>query len=96
MFIMSRIDKLSFGIGILVAIILTLASYYSNSHPGSTKISDTVFVILFPPSVGLMVTENAGRTEQIMVVVLLVIANGGLYWLISVLVRKLKGLAEGS
>jgi putative effector of murein hydrolase LrgA (UPF0299 family) len=78
----------------LVATLLTWNAYYSNSHPATTKISESVFLILFPPSVGLMATENASKPEQIMIVVLLVIGNGGLYWLISFLVRKLTGLAE--
>ena len=95
MFSMNRIDKFSFAIGMLVATLLTWNAYYSNSHPGATKISESVFFILFPPSLGLMMTENASKREQIMIVVPLVIGNGSLYWLISFLVRKLKSAAEG-
>jgi hypothetical protein len=78
----------------LVATLLTWNAYYSNSHPGAAKISGSVFFILFPPSIGLMTTESASKPEQIMIIVLLVIGNGGIYWLISFLVRRLRGLAE--
>ena len=91
---MSRVDKLSFSIGMLVASLLTWSAYYSNSHPGATKISEFVYLILFPPSVGFMAAENASKMEQVIIVALVVTANGGFYWLISFMFRKLIALAE--
>ena len=91
---MTKTDKLSFGIGMVVAGLLTWRTYYTNSHPGTAKISELVYVVLFLPSVGFMATENASRLEQIFVVIFVVLTNGALYWLVVCLFRKLIALAE--
>jgi hypothetical protein len=52
---MRKSDKLAFGIGMVVAGLLTWHAYYSNSHPGTAKISELVYIVLFFSSVGLIV-----------------------------------------
>jgi hypothetical protein len=84
-------DKLSFGVGVAVALLLTSCAYYSNSHPGAARISELAYLVFFPPSIGLMATENASRPEQIVIVLFLAMANGALYWLASFICRRLVG-----
>jgi len=91
---MRKTDELAFGIGTVVAALLTWHAYYSNSHPGTAKINELVYIVLFFPSVGLMAAENASRLEQIVVVIFVVLANGALYLLFAFLFRKLIALAE--
>jgi hypothetical protein len=51
-------DKLSFGVGVAVALLLTLSAYYSSSHSGTARTSELAYLVFFPPSIGLMATET--------------------------------------
>jgi hypothetical protein len=86
---MRRIDHLFVLIGITVAAFLTWYAYYSNSHREVTRINELVYLVLFPPSIGLMVTENASEWGQAVIVSVVVAANGALYGLLSVACRKM-------
>jgi hypothetical protein len=86
---MKRIDHLFVLIGIGVAGFLTWYAYYSNSHREATRINEFVYLLLFPSSIGLMVTENATVPGQVLIVSIVVAANGALYGLVSVAFRKM-------
>jgi len=86
---MRKIDRLFVLSGLAVAGFLTWYAYYSNSHREATKINELVYLLLFPPSIGLMVTESATLIGQVIIVSIVVAANGALYGLVSVVVRKM-------
>lgn len=72
----------------MVAGLLTWYAYFSNSHREATKLSEWVYLVLFPPSIGLMVTENATVAGQVIIVSIVVAANGVLYGLVSLITRN--------
>jgi hypothetical protein len=84
-----KIDQLFVLIGLAVASFLTWYAYYSNSHREAVRISEVVYLLLFPSSIGLMVTENATSMGQTIIVSIVVAVNGALYGSTSVLVRKI-------
>jgi hypothetical protein len=86
---MKRIDKFFALVGIAVGSFLTWYAYYSNSHREVTRISDFVYLLLCPSSIGLMVTENPSLSGQVIIVLIVVAANGFLYGLASVVIRKI-------
>jgi hypothetical protein len=75
-------------VGLTVAGLLTWYAYYSSSHREAKKISELVYLVLFPPSIGLMVTENATVAGQVIIVSIVVAANGVLYGLVSMIARN--------
>jgi hypothetical protein len=76
-------------VGVAVGVFLTWYAYYSNSHREATRINEFVYLLLFPPSIGLMVTENASLAGQVIIVFIVVVANGLLYGLASAGIRKI-------
>jgi len=86
---MKKIDQLFALVGIAVGAFLTWYGYYSNSHRAVTRINEFIYLLLFPPSIGLMVTENASLSGQVIIVFIVVAANGFLYGLASAAVRKI-------
>ena len=86
---MRSVDKVLAGIGMVIAGCLTWSAYYSNLHPGATRINEMVYLVLFPPSLGLMATEKASVFEQVTITIFLICANGALYGLASAALRKL-------
>ncbi len=86
---MKRIDYLFFLIGSLIAGFLTWHAYYSNSHREAAKISELVYILLFPPSIGLMVTEKASPASQALIISMVVATNGAIYGLGSMIARKI-------
>jgi hypothetical protein len=86
---MKRIDKFIVLVGIAVGAFLTWYAYYSNSHREVTRINEFVYLVLFPPSIGLLVTENASSSGQVIIVLIVVAANGFLYGLASAAIRKI-------
>jgi hypothetical protein len=86
---MKRIDCLFAVIGIVVAGFLTWYAYYSNSHREAARISELIYILLFPPSIGLMVTENASAASQALIISVVVAANGAIYGLGSMIARKI-------
>jgi hypothetical protein len=51
-----------------VALSLTRYAYYSNLHQDAPRLSDLVYLLLCPPSIGLMATENASVPGQAFIV----------------------------
>jgi hypothetical protein len=86
---MKKIDLLFVLIGMAVAGLLTWYAHYSNSHSEAARLNDFVYLLLFPPSIGLMVTENATVVGQVLIVSIVVAANGALYGLVSIAFRKM-------
>jgi hypothetical protein len=84
-----KFDLIAAAIGVAVASLLTWSAYYSNSHGGRGKISESVFLVLFPSSLGLMATENASVLGQVTIVLIVVAVNGVLYGLVSVVWRAI-------
>jgi hypothetical protein len=85
---MKRIDKVFVLVGITVGAFLTWYAYYSNSHREVTRVNELVYLVLFPSSIGLMVTENASSFGQAIIVLIVVAANGFLYGLACAAIRK--------
>ena len=88
---MNKIDRIGALIGMAVAALLTAYAYYSNSHRGSPRIDELVYLVLFPPSIGLMATENASPLSQAFIVTVVVAANGGFYALVAAVLREMAG-----
>jgi hypothetical protein len=86
---MKKIDRVFVLVGIAVGAFLTWYAYYSNSNVEATRINELVYLFLFPPSIGLMVTENASLSGQVIIVLIVVAANGFLYGLASAAIRKI-------
>lgn len=86
---MRRFELIAAATGVVIAALLTWSAYYSNSHNGAWKISELVFLVLFPSSLGLMVTENASAFGQAVIVLMVVVVNGVYYGLISAVVRAI-------
>jgi uncharacterized membrane protein len=59
----------AFCVGIAVAGFLTRLAYYSNSHPGAKQVSPVAYLVLFLPSVSLMVVNGASRAVRIAVTI---------------------------
>jgi hypothetical protein len=85
---MRKIDQFFILIGLVVGGFLTWHSYYSNSHREAAKINELIYILLFPPSLGLMATENASEASQALIISIVVAANGAIYGLGSMIVRK--------
>jgi hypothetical protein len=90
---MKKPELVPIGLGIAVASFLTWHAYYSNSHH-TPQISEIVYLVLFPGSIGFMAADNASPFEQIFIVLLLVSVNGALYWVAWLLLRNLFDWAE--
>jgi hypothetical protein len=88
---MRRVDVFFAVLGVAIGGFLTVYAYYSNSHSAAARISETVYLTLFPPSIGLMATENAATLGQVVIVSILVSLNGVLYGCVSALVGTLFG-----
>ena len=85
---MKRIDGLFALLGAAIGGFLTWYAYYCNSHVEAKRVSELAYLILFPPSVGLMVTENASPLGQVTIVFMVVAANAALYGSVSIILRK--------
>jgi uncharacterized membrane protein YgaE (UPF0421/DUF939 family) len=81
-------------IGMAIGGFLAWYAYYSNSHREATRINEFVYLLLFPPSIGLMVTENATVPGQVIIVSIVVLANGALYGLVYLVLREMFGSAK--
>jgi hypothetical protein len=92
---MKAIDKTFVSLGMIVAGILTWYAYYSNLHPGAPELGWFVYVVLCPPSIGLMATEHATKWGQAIIVLTVVAANGALYGVVSLIVREALRRREG-
>lgn len=88
---MNKTDRLGALVGIAVAGLLTSYAYYFNSHRDAPRIDDLVYLVLFPPSIGLMATENASVLGQVFIIAVVVAANGGFYALVTAILRGLFG-----
>ncbi len=84
---MDKMDRLAFLVGVVIAGLLTWIAYHS--HSGPTRARDLVYLLLFPPSVGYMATDNATRIDRVFIVIFALTSNGLLYWLALRLLRKL-------
>jgi hypothetical protein len=79
-------------VGLLVAIVVISATYYEHSHHTSwaiESIPDIVLFLLFPMSVGLMVTEHASATSQIFICTMVTLMNGVWYGLLGLGLSRL-------
>jgi hypothetical protein len=86
---MHKTDRLAALLGIVVGLALTFYAYYSNSHPQAPKVADWVYLLLFPPSIGLMATENASTFGRAIIIAGVAAANGGYFALLSAILRGL-------
>jgi hypothetical protein len=86
---MHKTDRLFALVGMAVGAALTWYAYYSNSHPQAPKLGDFVYLVLFPPSIGLMATENANKFVEAIVIAAVVAANGGWFAFLSAAGRKI-------
>lgn len=77
------------GVGFVIAILLTCLAYYQNSHNVYYGL-DRVYLVLFPPSLGLMATERAGVLMQLVIVVFVSLQNAALYGLVGLAIGKLQ------
>jgi hypothetical protein len=86
---MKTFDWLFASIGLVVASFLTWHAYYANAHPNVSQFNEFIYIVFFPPSLGLMVTENASKAGQAIIVLTVVGANGLLYFLVAKLLRAM-------
>jgi hypothetical protein len=93
---MKTIDWLFASIGVAVASFLTWHTYYANAHPGVAQFNEFIYMVFFPPSLGLMVTENASKAGQVIIVLMVLGANGLLYCLAAKVVRYTLRLGQGT
>jgi hypothetical protein len=84
---MPKMDRIFALVGVCVSGLLTWYAYCSNGHPQAPRLSAFVYLLLFPSSICLMLTENASPPSQALIVAFAIFANGGLYALISALLR---------
>jgi hypothetical protein len=75
-------------IGMAVAAALTGYAYYANIHRNAPQLGDLVYMVLCPPSLFLMSTENASVPAQIFIVTVVVLLNGCLYGTVAVIGRN--------
>jgi hypothetical protein len=66
-------------LGMAVAAALAAYAYYSNQHRGGPKIDESVYLVMCPPSIFLMLTESASVSGQVLIVAVVVVLNGLLY-----------------
>jgi hypothetical protein len=92
----NKTDRIGALIGIFVGAVLTAYAYYSNSHQSAPKINELVFLVLFPPSIGLMGTENASPLSEAFIVAVVVLSNGGFYALVTAVFREMLGSTRGT
>jgi len=57
--------------------------------------NEFIYIVFFPSSLGLMVTENASKVSQVFIVLAVVGANGLLYCLAAKAVRSMLRLGDG-
>ena len=86
---MNKTDQRFAFIGMAIAAALTWYAYYSNSHPKAPRLDDLVYIVLFPPSIGLMATERASALSQAFIVTMVIAANGGWFAFLSAVGRKI-------
>jgi FtsH-binding integral membrane protein len=76
-------------LGSAVAAALTEYAYYSNLHRNAPRLGDSVYIIMCPPSIFLMLTERASVPAQMLIVTVVVILNGLLYGTVALVLRDL-------
>jgi hypothetical protein len=81
------VDRLFALVGVAVGGFLTWYAYHSNTHPQAPRVSELVYLLLFPSSICLMLTERASTFSQAIIVAFALFANGGFYALISAVLR---------
>jgi hypothetical protein len=91
---MRKIDALFAVLGVAIASFLTWHAYYAGYHREVARINESVYLVFFPPSIGLMVTENATKAGQVFIVLIVVAANGVLYGLVCLVLRNVFGQRE--
>ena len=84
-----KIDLLMATIGIVIGSLLTSYTYYANSHQAAPRLDDWIYLVLFPPSLGLMTTENASSFHQAIIISAVIVENGLLYGLASAGIRRI-------
>ena len=85
---MKTIDKIIALIGVAVGIFGTAYAYYANAHDGVSSTLQWLYIVLIPASLGLMATDHASTTERIVIEIIVVIFNGALYGLVSMMIRR--------
>jgi hypothetical protein len=91
---MKKFEWLFASIGLAIASFLTWHAYYANAHPHVAQFNEVIYIVFFPPSLGLMVTENASRAGQVIIVLTVVGANGLLYFLVAKLLRAMLRIGD--
>jgi FtsH-binding integral membrane protein len=76
-------------LGSAVAAALTEYAYYSNLHRDAPRLDDSVYLIMCPPSMFLMLTERASVPAQMLIVTVVVVLNGLLYGTVALVLRNL-------
>jgi putative effector of murein hydrolase LrgA (UPF0299 family) len=76
-------------IGMAVAAVLVGYVYYSNLHRNAPRLGEFLYLMLCPPSVLLMLTENASFAGQIFIVTVVVLLNGCLYGAVALILHNL-------
>jgi hypothetical protein len=75
--------------GAAVAGALTAYAYHYNGHRYAERLDDSVYLILCPPSIFLMATENGSIPAQVLIATVVVALNGLLYGTVALMLRKL-------
>ena len=76
-------------VGMALAGILVRYAYYSNYHRNAPRLDDYAYLVICPPSIFLMATENASTSGQVLIISLVVILNGLLYGMVAFVFRRL-------
>jgi hypothetical protein len=85
---LNRIDKSFVVLGMLIAGFLTWYAGYENSHPGSPDPVWFTYIVLCPSSIFLMLTENATKWGEAIIITVVIVSNGALYGAACISVRE--------
>jgi hypothetical protein len=75
-------------VGMAVAGVLVKYAYYSNHHEDVPRLNEYVYLVTCPPSIFLMLTENASAPGQVFIISLVVVLNGMLYGTVAMGFRR--------
>ena len=83
------------ALGFCVALILTALAYYLNSHRIVYHL-DTLYLVLAPTSLVLMLTEHATPSAQVMVILIFALSNSVLYAIVFSLIGLICAAAKSN
>lgn len=87
---MSKMPMWFAVVGFGAALILVFYAFFSTANPSAPQLDPLVYIILCPPSLGLMATEHLHTLGRIVVSVFIVLANSCVYGAVGLGLELLK------